>query len=61
MSAEREPCTLDNCGHMRQLDAIVELLGMPRGGISVLDYLRKMRGGIVPPAHAEGGHKPTPL
>jgi hypothetical protein len=37
----REPCTLDNCGHMRQLDDIVTLLGMPRGGISVIDYLRR--------------------
>ena len=37
----RPPCTLDNCGHMRQLDAIVDLLGMHRGGISVLDELRK--------------------
>jgi len=36
----REPCTLDNCGHMRQLDAIVDLLGMPRGTRSVLDELR---------------------
>ena len=40
-SAERTHCTLDNCGHMRQLDAIVDLLGMPRGGISVLDWLRR--------------------
>lgn len=38
---ERPPCTLENCGHMRQLDAIVDLLGMHRGGISVLDELRK--------------------
>jgi len=37
----RSPCTLDNCGHVRQLDAIVDLLGMHRGGISVLDELRK--------------------
>lgn len=36
----RPPCTLDNCGHMRQLDAIVDLLGMPRGTRSVLDELR---------------------
>ena len=34
------PCTLENCGHMRQLDAIVDLLGMPRGTRSVLDELR---------------------
>jgi hypothetical protein len=33
-------CTLENCGHMRQLDAIVDFLGMPRGGISVLGFLR---------------------
>jgi hypothetical protein len=41
---EAEPrthCTLENCGHMRQLDAIVDLLGIHRGGISVLDELRK--------------------
>lgn len=37
---DRAPCTLENCGHMRQLDAIVDLLGMPRGGVSVVDYLR---------------------
>jgi|GEM_PF-2301107 len=37
---ERSPCTLENCGHMRQLDAIVDLLGMPRGTRSVLDELR---------------------
>lgn len=36
----RSSCTLDNCGHMRQLDAIVDLLGMPRGTRSVLDELR---------------------
>lgn len=36
----RGPCTLENCGHMRQLDAIVDFLGMPRGGCSVLDWLR---------------------
>ncbi len=36
----RPPCTLDNCGHMRQLDAIAEFLGMPRGTRSVLDELR---------------------
>lgn len=36
----REPCTLDNCGHMRQLDAVVDLLGMSRGARSVLDELR---------------------
>jgi len=34
------PCTLDNCGHMRQLDAIVAFLRMPRGTRSVLDELR---------------------
>jgi hypothetical protein len=46
---DRSPCTLDNCGHMRQLDAIVDLLGMSRGSCSVLDYLRAMaREGIVP-------------
>jgi hypothetical protein len=33
-------CTLENCGHMRQLDAIVNLLGMTRGTRSVLDELR---------------------
>ena len=37
---EREVCTLENCGHMRQLDAIVDFLGMPRGACSVLDWLR---------------------
>jgi len=36
-SKKREECTLDNCGHMRQLDAIVDLLGMQRGTRSVLD------------------------
>ncbi len=36
----RPPCTLANCGHMRQLDAIADLLGMPRGARSVLDELR---------------------
>ncbi len=36
----RAPCSLANCGHMRQLDAIVDLLGMPRGTRSVLDELR---------------------
>jgi hypothetical protein len=41
----RSPCTLENCGHMRQLDAIVDLLGMPRGTRSVLDELRKSRCG----------------
>ena len=34
------PCTLENCGHMRQLDAIVDFLGMARGTRSVLDELR---------------------
>ena len=33
-------CTLENCGHMRQLDNIVDLLGMTRGTRSVLDALR---------------------
>ncbi len=37
---DKKPCTLENCGHMRQLDAIVDFLGMPRGGCSVLDWLR---------------------
>lgn len=41
----RSPCTLDNCGHMRQLDAIVDLLGMPRGTRSVLDELRARAAG----------------
>lgn len=36
----RSHCTLDNCGHMRQLDAIVDLLEMHRGGVSVIDFLR---------------------
>ena len=36
----RDPCTLENCGHMRQLDAIVDFLGMTRGACSVLDWLR---------------------
>lgn len=36
----RSPCTLENCGHMRQLDTIVDLLGMKRGTRSVLDELR---------------------
>ncbi len=36
----RGPCTLENCGHMRQLDAIVDFLGMARGTRSVLDELR---------------------
>ena len=36
---KRSPCTLENCGHMRQLDAIVDLLGMKRGTRSVLDEL----------------------
>jgi hypothetical protein len=36
----REACSLENCGHMRQLDAIVDLLGMHRGTRSVLDELR---------------------
>jgi hypothetical protein len=36
----KRECTLDNCGHIRQLNAIVDILGMPRGGLSVLDYLR---------------------
>ena len=36
----RGPCTLENCGHMRQLDAIVDFLGMSRGTRSVLDELR---------------------
>jgi len=36
----RDPCTLENCGHMRQLDAIVDFLGMTRGTRSVLDELR---------------------
>lgn len=36
----KTPCTLDNCGHMRQLDAIVDFLGMTRGTRSVLDELR---------------------
>ena len=40
---ERLPCTLENCGHMRQLDDIVTFLGMHRGGISVLDELRRRR------------------
>ena len=34
---DKKPCTLENCGHMRQLDAIVDFLGMARGGWSVLD------------------------
>jgi hypothetical protein len=38
--AEREggegACTLETCGHMRQLDAIVRELGMPRGARSAL-------------------------
>jgi hypothetical protein len=38
--ASRRECTLENCGHMRQLDAIVDLLGMTRGTRSVLDELR---------------------
>ena len=37
---DRQPCTLDTCGHMRQLDAIVDFLGMARGTRSVLDELR---------------------
>ena len=41
LGSERSHCTLDNCGHMRQLDAIVDLLGMHRVGISVLDELRR--------------------
>lgn len=36
----RRPCTVDNCGHMRQLDAIATLLQMSRGTRSVLDELR---------------------
>ncbi len=47
----RSPCTLENCGHMRQLDKTVDLLGMERGTRSVLDELRsrqKMgRGGAM--------------
>jgi hypothetical protein len=39
MKTDRPPCTLDNCGHMRQLDAIVDLLRMARGTRSVLDEL----------------------
>jgi hypothetical protein len=39
LEANRFPCTLENCGHMRQLDAIVDLLGMKRGTRSVLDEL----------------------
>ncbi len=34
------PCTPESCGHMRQLSAIVDLLGMTRGTRSVLDELR---------------------
>jgi hypothetical protein len=37
---QREPCSLDNCGHMRQLDKIIDFLGMPRGTRSVYDELR---------------------
>lgn len=40
MSDDRKPCTLENCGHMRQLDAIVDFLGMTRGTRSVLDELQ---------------------
>jgi hypothetical protein len=40
LTGHREECTLDNCGHMRQLDAIVDLIGMTRGTRSVLDELR---------------------
>lgn len=36
----RSPCTLDNCGHMQQLDKIVDLLKMSRGTRLVLDELR---------------------
>jgi hypothetical protein len=38
--SSREPCTLENCGHMRQLDAIADFLGMTRGTRSVLDELQ---------------------
>lgn len=41
-------CTHESCGHMRQLDAIVDLLGMRRGTRSVLDKLRSMiRDGLL--------------
>jgi hypothetical protein len=40
---DRAPCTRENCGHMRQLNAIVDFLGIPRGGASVLDWLRSSR------------------
>jgi hypothetical protein len=33
-------CTLETCGHMKQLSDIVTLLGMPLGTRSVLDELR---------------------
>jgi hypothetical protein len=38
---ERAECTIENCGHMRQLNDIIGFLGMPRGGISVTDYLKR--------------------
>jgi hypothetical protein len=41
--SDRAPCTLENCGHLRQLDAIADFLGMPRGGVSVLGWLRAVR------------------
>lgn len=64
----RPPCTLENCGHMRQLSAIVDLLGMPRGTRSVLAELRQrqewedVRDGwtdavkAAHPAHGSGSH-----
>lgn len=56
MGYTREPCTLDNCGHMRQLDAIVDLLGMHRGSCSVLDFLRtKARDGATPMHFSSSG------
>jgi len=33
-------CTPETCGHLRQLDALVDVLGMPRGSRSVLDEVR---------------------
>ena len=68
MGDSRAPCTLENCGHMRQLSAIVDLLGMPRGTRSVLDELRQrqewedVRDGwtdaikAAHPAHGSGSH-----
>lgn len=40
MTDQRSPCTLENCGHMRQLEAIVDILKMSHGTRSVLDELR---------------------